>query len=101
MSTNLDCLELKVGHIWYDTVDQPVIPIEVKNNCEKTVVVSIHVKSSDGRLLHKSSPFKLKSQEKKAYEVVVSYYGDADVTGEWTTEDAINWRPIKAVRVKL
>ncbi len=101
MCIKLDCLDLKVGHIWYDTVDQPVIPVTIKNKCESNVIVVIHVKTPSKELIHKSSQIRLHPNEEKTIEITVSYYGDVEIAGEWMLEEVGTWWPLSPIKAKL
>lgn|GEM_PF-2492702 len=73
------CISFAVKSVWYDTVDQPVIPIEVSNSCNEDVVVEVEIRTVDGRKLH-SEKIKVKQSEKKSFDITLSDYGDVVLT---------------------
>lgn len=74
-----NCIKYVIRNVWYDTVDQPVIPIDFVNKCTEDMHVTVEVKALDGRTLHHEK-IKLKPSEKKSIEITLSYYGDVIVT---------------------
>lgn len=94
------CIELSLHNVWYDTLDQPTIPIAIANRCNLDVVVKIVIKDVKGVELY-SVETRLKRNEKKKIEVQVSYYGKVVVGGEWRIESTENRFPLKEFEVKL
>lgn len=95
-----DCVKIKVSGVWYDTVDQPVIPVTLSNVCSETVYVHIEVKNTEGRKLFDEA-IKLKGLENKRLEITLSYYGKALLGGHWKSERAPQPIPLETIELRL
>ncbi|MEM1779344.1 MAG: hypothetical protein QXU96_08320 [Ignisphaera sp.] len=58
-----NCVKSVIKNVWYDTVDQPVIPIDFTNECPEDVYITIDIKALDRRILHREK-IKLKPSER-------------------------------------
>ncbi|MEM0027438.1 MAG: hypothetical protein QXT53_05680 [Ignisphaera sp.] len=84
------CINFVVKSVWYDTVDQPVIPIEITNSCSEGAVIAVDIKTPDNKSLH-SEKIRLKPAEKRVIEITLSYYGDVvlSATGKLEKSDIV------------
>ncbi len=81
-----ECVEVIRGIPWLDTVDQEHIPIEVKNNCDFSIKLSINI-SAGKDVLH-SAKVKISSLSKHKIEIVTDkYYEALDIDVSLIDED--------------
>lgn len=93
------CVELSVLSVWYDTTDQPVLPVRIINKCDDEVTVNLQIKSDKGTL--HSETVKLRRNEEKVVEIPLPYYGKVAVSGEWYVKEKSIKGSLKTVEVKL
>jgi len=95
-----NCIKYVIKNVWYDTVDQPVIPIDFANECAEGIYVTVEVKALDGRILHHEK-IRLKSSEKKSIELTLSYYGDVIITASAKLEKSSVFIALGEHKLKL
>jgi len=93
------CIRLTISHVWYDTIDQAVVPINIDNECAEEVFVEVTIRDPKGNVLF--SKLEKLGKGRRSVEVVLSYYGDADVCGEWWKESSTARVKIDCIQVKL
>jgi len=94
------CVELEILSIWYDTVDQPVIPINIANNCDEVATIYIEIVDSKDHKLYSES-IKLEKRSRKHIEITIPYYGEAVIRGYYRLGSKDIQYSIGEYRVKL
>lgn len=95
------CIEMRISSVWYDTIDQPVIPIKLTNICETEIVAKLEIRTPTGEQLYKSSPITLKPRESTSLEVTLTYYGEIEITGSWQLKGSNISASITPVKLKV
>ena len=99
-TTNTSYVELSVGSVWYDTVDQPHIPVRITNHFSKNIVVVVELRTLDGRVVEKKGPIELKGGKQQELEFIVEAPDKFLVVCKWRRELEKEWSFLKPVEVK-
>lgn len=95
-----ECIRLNVGSVWYDTVDQPHIPIVVINLCDRDLFLAIEIRTLDSKVIERTLPIKVKKREQRNLEFVVEAPDTYLVICSWKKESDKEWSLMKPIEVK-
>lgn len=95
-----ECVEISLGSVWYDTVDQPHIPVKITNLCSESIIVAIKLQTLDSRIVGKIGPIKVKGKTQCNYEFTVEAPDKYLVTCMWKKESEKEWNLLKPIEVK-
>lgn len=95
------CIEIKISPVWYDTIDQPVIPIKITNICESDVVAKLEIRTPSGEQLYRSDSITIRPHESTSLEITLAYYGEIEITGTWQLKGSNIIASIAPVKLKV
>ena len=97
----LDCLDLTVDSVWYDTVDQPHISVKITNHCRTSLIIIIKLETMDGEKLSSISPIKLNVNDERRFELISDYPGTFLLTYMWKHHTGEKWNPGSSIKISI